>query len=123
MDKPIITGILLASFVSFASGCLIISGKSVNESGTLISSATLNQIEPGHTTEAWLIAMLGEPDRRSDVEGQEGVSVLRYDYCVTKSEGGAVFLIFAGGSETTRVTKTYFEVVDGVVSRSWTEKS
>ncbi|MCZ6836208.1 MAG: hypothetical protein O7G85_10575 [Planctomycetota bacterium] len=123
MDKQIILGILLAGFISVASGCLIVSGKSTKESGTRISNTTLGQIEPGVTTESWLIATLGEPDRRSDVEGQEGVSVLLYEHCETKSDGTAVFLIFAGGSDVTRITTTYFEVDDGIVTRTWTERS
>ena len=122
MDRQIVIGSLLAAFVIAASGCLIVSGKSVNESGTKISSSTLKQIEEGHTTEAWLVATLGAPDCRTVVKDCESVAILRYDHCVTKAEGGAVFLIFAGGSETTTRTITYFEVTDGVVTRTWTER-
>jgi hypothetical protein len=122
MDRQVVIGVLLAVVVTTASGCLIVSGKSVDESGTKISSETMRQIEVGKTTEAWLVATLGEPDCRTVVKGHDDVAILRYDHCVTKAEGGAVFLIFAGGSETTTRTTTYFEVIDGIVTRTWVER-
>lgn len=121
MDKQLITGVILASFVITASGCLIVSGKSYDQSGVHISRATMSQIEIGRTTEQWVIAALGEPSSRAEVGGEEDIVLLRYEYRVRRSEGGAVFLIFAGGSETTRRTTTYFEFTDGYLSRTWKE--
>ena len=121
MDKRLITSVLLASFAISASGCLIISGNSLDQSGVRISQATMNQIEIGRTTEKWVIAALGEPTSRAEVGGDEDITLLRYEYRVRQSRGGAVFLIFAGGSETTRRTTTYFEFTDGYLSRTWTE--
>jgi hypothetical protein len=86
-----------------------------------VSRQTLAQIEPGVTTEAWLRATIGEPTDVSCVEGQEHVRVLKYEHSITKSEGGTVFLIFAGGSEKREVSTTYFEIVDGIVARYWSE--
>jgi len=59
MDKQLITGVILASFVITASGCLIVSGKSYDQAGVHISRATMSQIEIGRTTEQWVIAALG----------------------------------------------------------------
>lgn len=113
-----VTGIFALS----AGGCLITGGKSIDESGTQITSKTLDQIKLGETTEAWLVATLGEPQSRTTVEGQPNVTVLRYEHIVCKAEGGTVFLLFAGGSETRKVTTTYFESVDGVITRYWIER-
>jgi hypothetical protein len=106
-------------FLSAASGCLIVRGSSVDESGTRITSPTLNQIITGETTEAWLVATVGEPTRRSAVD--DHTSILRYDHTVTTQKGGTVFLLFAGGDQKEVRTSTIFEVTDGVVTRYWTE--
>jgi hypothetical protein len=111
--------IALAGIAAASSGCLIVRGSSVDESGTKISSPTLNQIKPGETTEACLVATAGEPTRRSAVN--EKTSILRYDHTVTTQKGGAVFLLFAGGDQKEERTSTIFEVVDGVVTRYWVE--
>jgi len=121
MDKQLITGVILASFAITASGCLIVSGKSIDQSGIRISQATMNQIEIGRTTEQWIVAALGEPSYRAEVGGDKDIVLLRYEYREKRSEGGVVFLIFAGGSETTKRTTTYFEFTDGYLSRTWKE--
>jgi hypothetical protein len=115
-------GTVLLASVAMAGGCLVTSGRSIDESGVRVSSDTLRQIEPGVTTEAWLVATLGEPSERTTVEDQEHVEILRYDHTVSKSEGGTVFLLFAGSSETRKTTRTFFEVTEGVVTRYWNER-
>lgn len=103
-------------------GCLIVSGKSFDESGVRISDSTFQQVEIGQTSEAWVRATLGEPSSCVDVEGSPGVRVLRYEYVETHKSGGAVFLIFAGGSEKTHRSSSYFEFTDGVLTRYWVEE-
>lgn len=109
-------------FALTAGGCLVMGGKSIDESGTKVTSATLDQIKIGETTEAWLVATLGEPQSRTTVESDPTVNVLRYEHVVCKADGATVFLIFAGGSEEKKTTTTYFETTDGVVSRYWIER-
>ena len=88
-----------------------------------VSAATLSQVEPGKTTEAWLLATLGEPTSRTKVECKDNVEILRYEHSVHKSSGGAVLLIFAGGSDHKSRSVAYFEVTDGIVTRAWTESA
>ncbi len=123
MRKQVYTVVSSSLALIALSGCLVMSGKSVDECGVTISNETLNQIVVGETSEAWLLATLGEPSDTTVVEGQEHTRVLRYTHIVTRSEGGVVLLIFAGGSDVRTRTTTYFEVVDGVVSRYWVEPS
>ena len=105
-----------------AGGCLVVGGSSYYESGVRVSQSTLNQVQVDKTTEAWLIAALGEPSHRRKVAGQDHVvEILSYEYTVEKSSGGAVFLVFAGGEEHRYRRVTYFEVTDGVVTRAWSE--
>jgi outer membrane protein assembly factor BamE (lipoprotein component of BamABCDE complex) len=123
MVRLVILALVLGAFAVAIPGCLVTSGKSIEESGVRVTASTLEQIEPGVTTEAWVRATLGEPTAVTVVEGRENVRVLRYDYTVTKSEGGAVFLLFAGGSTSKTTTRSFFEFTDGVVSRCWTEEA
>jgi len=97
-------------------GCLISSSNSTYESGRRVSPSTTSRIELGSTTESWLIATLGEPTSRSDVHGQPGVQILRYDYSRREESGGALFLIFAGSSSKSTSNSTWFEVTNGVVT-------
>lgn len=102
-------------------GCLIASSTSMHESGRRVSASTLSQIEADVTTDAWLLAALGEPTARMKIEGGEG-EILRYDYQRRRESSGAVFLLFAGSSSETIESSTYFEVKDGIVVRFWSEK-
>ncbi len=108
--------------VLFAGGCLIMSAQSSHQSGIKVSDSTLRQIEVGTTTESWLVVTLGEPSRRSTVEGKENVELLVYEHTIHVSSGGTVLFLFAGGSDVDRISVAYFELTDGVVTRYWTEK-
>jgi hypothetical protein len=121
MARHLIVVSAAAGFLAVAGGCLIVSGKSVEESGIKVSATTLSQVQPGETTEAWLIAALGPPSARTPVTSAPEVQILRYDYTLRKSSGGTVFLIFAGESESETTSRTFFEVTNGVVSKYWTE--
>ncbi|MGI9015245.1 MAG: hypothetical protein ACR2GY_13500 [Phycisphaerales bacterium] len=111
----------LVMFIGSASGCLISSSNSSYETGRRVSQDTMSQVEIGHTSEAWLIATLGEPTTRTTVQGSEHICILRYDYQQRKESGGAVFLLFAGSSSSSNSHSTFFETTHGVVSRMWTE--
>ncbi len=122
MLRHFATATIIATFALTAGGCLITGGSSMDQSGTKITSATLDRIELGTTSQAWLVATLGEPTEQTTVDDALHITVLRYEHIVTKAEGGTVFLLFAGGSEERNVTTTYFECVDGVVQRYWIER-
>lgn len=113
--------VLGVAFAVSAAGCLVVSGKDYEEHGVKLSDQTLSQIEPGKTTKAWLVAALGEPTSCAPVAGCDNVEVLRYTHTICRDEGGAVFLIFAGGTHEKKTTTAYFEVTDGIVTRYWTE--
>ena len=121
MVRQLFAASLASAFLAAASGCLVVSGNSVEESGVRVSESTLGQIEVGTTTEAWLLASLGEPTDISDVAGHEGVKIYKYKHVVRKAKGGAVFLIYAGGSTDEKQSVAYFEVTDGIVTRYWVE--
>jgi hypothetical protein len=119
--RLIVTGVLCGS-VSVMGGCLITSENHEEESGVKVSGATLSKVQTGETTESWLVATLGEPTERACVNEATGVQILRYDHCVQQESEGTVLFLFAGDSSKTSVSRTYFEVTNGVVTRYWTEE-
>ncbi len=119
--RQVVALVLAAVFLVGAGGCLITSRSKTQESGVRISEVTLDQIRPGETTEAWLVAAAGNPTSRRVVD--QHMSILRYDHVVSTSRGGTVFLLFAGGSKKEKSSSVIFEIADGVVSRYWTEAS
>jgi outer membrane protein assembly factor BamE (lipoprotein component of BamABCDE complex) len=107
--------------VPLLSGCLVTSQSRIDETGVRISAQTLEQVEPGRTTESWLLSTLGHPTSVSRVEDYDDLKLLRYTYIQQRTDKGAVFLLFGGSTQRRESTTTYFEVTDGIVTRHWTE--
>lgn len=121
MIRQLLTTTLAAGFLLAGTGCLVVSGDAIEERGVKVTGATLDQIEVGVTTEDWLLAALGEPSDITEVASHEGVRIFKYTHEVRESEGGAVFLIYAGGSTDIQQSVAYFEITNGVVTRYWVE--
>lgn len=121
MLRTIATLTLAGAILSLSAGCLMTSHSSVKESGAKVSSVTLDQIRPGKTTEAWLLAAAGEPTTRREVDAH--TAILRYDHVTSSSSGGTIFLLFSGGSTKQKTSSVIFEVSDGVIQRYWTESA
>jgi hypothetical protein len=119
MIRQIVSLMLGLVFLVTAAGCLVTSKSKTTQSGAKVSEVTLDQIRPGETTESWLIAAAGEPTSRAKVD--DHTSILRYDHVETRSSGGTIFLLFAGGSTKQKATSVRFEVSDGVIQKYWTE--
>lgn len=118
---PVAVLLIGSVFVAPLGGCLVSSSNSTVESGIMVTTATLDQVAPHQTTSDWLIATLGQPTTRVDVEGQPGVQIWRYDYSRTERSAGAVFLIFGGATKRQETSRAFFEVSQGVVTRAWRE--
>lgn len=109
------------ALVLLTGGCLVTSGKSMNESGMKVSNSTLKQIELGETSAAWLVATLGEPTDKTCVEGHPETEIYRYDHVTTSRSSGTIFLLFATGAKKQVSERAYFEVTNGVVTKYWKE--
>jgi hypothetical protein len=116
--QAICLGLSMACLLA-AGGCLVTSKSKTTQSGASVSEVTLDQIRPGQTTEAWLIASAGQPTSRARVD--DHTEILRYDHVETRTSGGTIFLLFAGGSTRQTTTSVRFEVTDGIIARYWTE--
>src|SRR5437762_8990254 len=98
-------------------GCLVGGSSEVKRDGNYISETTLNTIEPGKTGKAWVLATLGEPSSKKDIE--PGHELWKYSYKETKEGDGYVFLIFAGSDKNVTGGNVFVEFKDDVVSKSW----
>jgi hypothetical protein len=121
MPQRLLRDLALACLLFSLTGCLIHSSSTVDESGKRVGDSTLQQVEPGTTTEEWLVATLGEPTSRSPVRGPGDMEILGYCHERIKKSSGSVFLLFGGSSKDIDRRTTYFETTDGIVTRYWTE--
>jgi outer membrane protein assembly factor BamE (lipoprotein component of BamABCDE complex) len=98
-------------------GCLVGGSSEVKREGNYVSESTLNTIEPGKTGKAWVLATLGEPSSKKEIE--PGHELWKYSYKETKEGNGYVFLIFAGSDKNVSGGNVFVEFKDDVVSKSW----
>ena len=121
MIRRMLMGLTAVAFAVMTTGCLVVTGSAYHESGVKVTQNTLDRIELGATTEAWVIATLGEPTERTEVKGQPDVAILRYEHRTTEHSGGTVLFIFAGAKDESHTSTAYIEVTDGIVTDYWTE--
>jgi outer membrane protein assembly factor BamE (lipoprotein component of BamABCDE complex) len=118
MTRTLRTFIFLAalSLAAVCPGCLIGSHTHTNVSGRYVGPDTLAQIQPGKS-EAYVMALLGDPTDKTDIEN--GTSIWKWRYTETGTSSGAVIFIFASDSKTETQRTTYVEFKDGLVVKAW----
>lgn len=99
-------------------GC--ISSGSISEfDGPNIGDRTLAEVEPGVTTEAWILAVLGEPTERAVVAGDSGdLEIWKWVRRKLTTTRGSAFVV-SSRSRSEEVRTVYVELKDGVVTRAW----
>ena len=98
-------------------GCLFHQSTKVRRDGVDVSQAQFDQVTPGRTTAAWVLATLGDPtSRRSAGPADE---VWTYAYTEHVDSSGYVLLIFGGNSSSDTTRRAVVEVKDGVVVRKF----
>lgn len=109
--------------VLMMSGCLVTGSSDVTYSGKgqMVGSETLGQIEPGKSTKSFVKALLGDPSEQRKID--EISELYTYDYIKTKSDGAAVFLLFALSSSEKHHTRVYVEFKEDIVQRVWKEST
>lgn len=118
-SAAVVLGLCLAAVVLAATGCLVMGGKSVKYGphGAMVSEDTLEQIERGRASKSKLVALLGEPSNKQQLE--DGTEIYKYLYTKETSGGVAVFLILAVGDSTEQRNELFFEIKDDVVVDWW----
>jgi outer membrane protein assembly factor BamE (lipoprotein component of BamABCDE complex) len=99
------------------SGCLVAGSSTEKRTGKYVAETTFNQIEAGKTTAGWILATLGEPDKKTVVE--DGSEVWQWQYTERRENNTAVFLLFAGSNERETTGTAFVELKDGVVTNKW----
>jgi outer membrane protein assembly factor BamE (lipoprotein component of BamABCDE complex) len=98
-------------------GCLVGANSTTHREGNYVSQSTLNNIEPGKTSKAWIVATLGQPTTKTVLE--PGHELWKYSYKETKESGGFVFLLYAGGDTKTSDGSVFVEIQNDTVTKSW----
>ena len=103
--------------LALSCGCLVGGNSTVKRDGNYVAESTLDQIEPGKTDKAWVLATLGDPTEKKQLD--PGHELWKYAYKETKEGDGYVFLIFAGSGKTITGGNVFVELKDNVVTKSW----
>jgi outer membrane protein assembly factor BamE (lipoprotein component of BamABCDE complex) len=113
-------GVLALAFgavMAALSGCLVAGSAKQERTGKYVADTTFSQIEPGKTTAGWIVATLGEPDKKTAVG--DGSEVWQWQYTEHRENSTAVFLIFAGSNKKETTGTAFVELKDGVVTNKW----
>jgi hypothetical protein len=115
-----LAGLVLGTGLLLSSGCAIIDAHSeTTTSGTIVSDESLARVQPGSTTTAWLLATLGEPSSREQVDGS--TEILKYSSQQLVEVDSELLFIFDTSTRKEVHRTVFFECVDGMLSRHWVE--
>lgn len=110
---------LTASAASCAvlSGCLVSGSSNTSMSGKYVGPSTFSQVEPGVTSEEWVLAAFGQPTSRTSLS--TGADLLKWEFTRTQRGSGSVFLLYGGSNSRETQGAAFVEVRDGVVTKAW----
>ena len=122
MKSPSSLLLVLVLMSTCFTGCAVINSHSETKShGTAITDATLQQVEVGSTTEAWLVATLGAPASATEVDAE--TRLLKYSSSqITRIKSHLLLVLDTSSRKEVKQT-VFFEFKDGVLSRHWMEKT
>ena len=106
-----------ALVLSSAGGCLVAGSSTESRTGKFVPESTFAQIEPGKTTAEWVVATLGDPNKRTKLKDDS--EILEWHYSEERQSNGAIFLLFANSNTKKTEGKAFVEVKDGVVAKKW----
>jgi outer membrane protein assembly factor BamE (lipoprotein component of BamABCDE complex) len=112
--RPLLS-LLLIPLLS--AGCLFGGSSKVRREGNYVASETVNQIQPGKTSKAWVSAVIGVPSDRIRIDPEQ--EIWKYAYSETKDSSGYVFLIFSARDSKTTRGNVFVQFDGDVVSKTW----
>lgn len=98
-------------------GCLIASSKEQSIRGAYVQPNTVSRVELNQTTTQEVEELMGQPSRTK--LNDDGTETWTWNWSKTTDESGAVFLIFAGGSEKTVHESVHIKFRDGIAIKKW----
>lgn len=114
-----LTGAALASVVAM-SGCMfVVESDTHYRHGNLLGAASIDAIQPGTTTRAWVVANLGQPS--SVYVNEVGNEVLRYLSVRERQTEVALFLLFDIEVSEEEVKTLFVEIEEDWVKSFWIE--
>lgn len=119
MFRRVVPVLATLALLSLCLGGCISSGSVSEFEGPNIGDRTLSQIEPGDTTQTWVLAVLGEPTERAVIDDPGGtVEVWKWTRRKVVTTRGSAFVV-SSRSKSEEVRTVYVEFKDGVVTRAW----
>lgn len=106
-----------ATIAAGLSGCLVSGHSNSSVSGAYVGPSTFAQVEPGVTTEEWVLATFGRPTERTRLS--DDTEVLKWAYTRRKSGRGSVFLLYGGSDSSESVGAAFVQLQDGKVIKAW----
>lgn len=109
---------VLALIAALCGACVIVHTDSqTRTSGRPISDATLSQVQAGSTQE-YVLALLGEPTRRTTLT--DGSAIWKWTHTRTETSSESFILLFSGDRSVETEGATYVEFTpEGVVRHTW----
>lgn len=99
------------------SGCLVTSGKKQHIHGAYVQPGTISKVRANHSTKSEVEELMGTPSETSI--NDDGTETWTWKWTKHTDEGGAVFLVFAGGSEKTVHESVHVKFENDVVVKKW----
>ena len=109
----LLVGLSLAGVLPFLAGC------TAGHEGRIVTDVTIDQLRAGMTTRAELLALMGEPTEKIELDG--GMEMYVYGYRSRSRHPTKVYLLLMTGSNTDQSNRLHFEIRDNVVQRFWDE--
>lgn len=110
-------GIVAIGSLALLPGCLVSGHSNTTMSGAYVGPTTFSQVEPGVTTEEWVLAAFGKPTERTTLS--DGTDLLKWSYSRTKRGSGSVFLLYGGSNSSESQGAAFVQVRDGLVVKAW----
>lgn len=104
-----VTPLLVVAFL--LSGCISYQSDSTHD------RHNFSDVHPGETTTGWLLDHFGSP--QSVNETASGSEIWHYEMEETEDTDVSLFIIFDFSNTTSRTRNFFFEVDEGVVTKSW----
>ena len=104
------------------SGCIVSGSRHIKTEGRYIGDQTLSMIEPGTTDMSWVLAVMGEPTRKSTLPDSQ-TQVWVWDYKRVRKANTEVLLVFDGDKRTETSQSVYVEFDGDVVRLAWRDRA
>jgi hypothetical protein len=94
-----------------------LTGPKVEYAGTYVSESLMERVQIGHTTDEWILAVIGEPDTRHEMS--DGSVIWKWVYRPTATMPSLITLPGTEGRPDPQPITAYVRMRDGIVIDKW----